>query len=360
MAGLSLKRPAVIQSLVAFQKNFGVAAPANLPGVVVAGLVALAGYAAGLAIAPIVPIPAMLLALCLGIALNPAMTRLSAQAGLTFCLKVVLRWAVALLGLRVALSDIIDIGFTNAAIVVVAMALTVISGFAFARWSGRAEGFGALAGVATGVCGASAALAASSVIPDYKGKKEDLAFVIVTTNALATVGMLVYPPLCTFLGFDGQQSGVLLGGTIHDVAQVAAAGYAVSTDTGNAAVIVKLFRVFLLLPVVLAVRWHFTRAGAASGEAHVPVPMFAVAFVVLCIVNSVMPYVPGAAPLYAPVKSLLIDLSTWGLLLAIAALGLSTSVRAIASLGWRHCGLVLGTTAVILAVVTGGLLAIPH
>jgi uncharacterized integral membrane protein (TIGR00698 family) len=347
----------VNRSLSAFHKNFSGTVPIVLPGIALSGLVALGGYAAATAIAPLVPIPAMLLALCLGIALNPAVTRLSAEAGLTFCLKGVLRWAVALLGLRVALSDIVDIGLANASIDVVAMALTVMSGFAFARWSGHVPGFGALAGVATGICGASAALAASSVIPEYKGKKEDVAFVIVAVNALATIGMLVYPPLCVFLGFDAQQTGVMLGGTIHDVAQVAAAGYAMSTDTGNAAVIVKLFRVFLLLPVVLAVRWHFSRAGAAGGDAKVPVPLFAVAFVLLCFLNSAMPYVPGAVPVYAPIKSVLVDVSTWGLLLAIGALGLSTSMKAIANLGWRHCGLVFGTTVVVLVVVTAGLLA---
>jgi uncharacterized integral membrane protein (TIGR00698 family) len=179
--------------------------------------------------------------------------------------------------------------------------------------------------------------------------------VVVAVNALATLAMLVYPPLCHALGFDPQTTGVMLGGTIHDVAQVAGAGYAVSETVGNAAVIVKLFRVFLLLPVVLTLGWYFTSSGERHGRARVPVPVFALVFLALCILNSVIPLFPVLMPVYAPAKSFLVEISNWGLLLAIGALGLGTSVHAIAGLGWRHIATVLGSTAVILVVVTGGL-----
>jgi len=149
---------------------------------------------------------------------------------------------------------------------------------------------------------------------------------------------------------------VMLGGTIHDVAQVVGAGYAVSEPVGNTAVIVKLFRVFLLLPVVLGVGWYFTRMGMRHGEAHVPVPVFAIVFLLLCVLNSAMPLVPSWMPVYAPVKSVLVEISTWGLLLAIGALGLGTSVKTIIRLGWRHITTVLGATAVIFMMVTGGLM----
>jgi uncharacterized membrane protein YadS len=168
--------------------------------------------------------------------------------------------------------------------------------------------------------------------------------------------MLAYPPLCILLGFDPQTTRVMLGGTIHDVAQVVGAGYAVSTTVGNTAVIVKLFRVVLLLPVVLAVGGYFTRLGMRHGEARVPVPVFAIVFLILSALNSGIPMMPSLMPAYAPVKSVLVEASTWGLLLAIGALGLGTSVKTIIGLGWRHITTVLGTTAVIFVIVTGGLL----
>jgi len=331
-------------------------AVALMPGIVLSAIVAAIGYIAAPYVARIVPIPNMVIALVVGIALNPLAARASVQPGMTFCVKTVLRWAVALLGLRVGLGEIAALGAETAIMIVIAMIATTVSGFIFARWSGQPPGFGALVGVGTAVCGASATLATSTVVPEYKGKQADIAFVVVAVNALATLAMLIYPPLCILLGFDAQTTGVMLGGTIHDVAQVVGAGYAVSGDVGNTAVIVKLFRVFLLLPVVLSVGWYFTRQGMRHGEARVPVPVFAIVFLLLCIVNSAVPLMPSLVSTYAPVKSVLVEVSTWGLLLAIGALGLGTSVRTIIDLGWRHITTVLGTTAVIFVVVTGGLL----
>jgi uncharacterized integral membrane protein (TIGR00698 family) len=328
---------------------------AILPGLLMSALVAAVGYLAAPYVGRFVPIPAMVIALLVGILLNPVAATAATQPGMAFCVRTVLRWAVALLGLRVGLSDIAALGLGTAILIVVAMIATIVAGFAFASWSGRARGFGALVGAGVSVCGASATLAASTVVPDYPGKQADIAFVVVAVNALATLAMLLYPPLCHVLGFDAQTTGVMLGGTIHDVAQVAGAGYAVSDTVGNAAVIVKLFRVFLLLPVVLAIGWYFTRIGAGHGNARVPVPVFALVFLVLCIVNSIVPFIPAMAPIYAPVKAVLVDVSTWGLLLAIGALGLGTSVKTIAGLGWRHITTVVGATAVIFIVVTGGL-----
>ena len=328
------------------------------PGVALSAIVAAIGYFAAPYVAHIVPIPNMVIALALGIALNPLAARPAMQPGMAFCVRTVLRWAVALLGLRVGLADITALGPATAALIVVSMAATLASGFVFARWSGQAPGFGALVGAGTAVCGASATLAVSTVVPNYPGKQLDIAFVVVAVNALATLAMVVYPPLCILLGFDPQTTGVMLGATIHDVAQVVGAGYAVSMTVGNTAVIVKLFRVFLLLPVVLGVGWHFTRMGMKHGEARVPVPVFGIVFLVLCALNSAVPLMPALAPTYMPIKSVLVEASTWGMLLAIGALGLATSIKTIIGLGWRHITTVLGTTVVILVIVTGGLLLI--
>ena len=82
------------------------------------------------------------------------------------------------------------------------MVVTVAAGFLFARWFNQEAGYGALAGAGTAVCGASATLATSIVVPDYKGKEADVAFVVVAVNALSTVAMVLYPLICTALGFD--------------------------------------------------------------------------------------------------------------------------------------------------------------
>ncbi|HXD44257.1 MAG TPA: putative sulfate exporter family transporter [Pseudolabrys sp.] len=330
--------------------------PDLLPGIALSAAVAAAGYIAAPYVAKVAPIPNIVIALVIGIALNPIAVRPSVQPGMAFCVRTILRWAVALLGLRVAVGEIAALGLSTALLIVIAMAATIAAGFALAKWSGRNAGFGALVGVGTAVCGASATLATSTVVPDYPGKQPDIAFVVVAVNALATLAMLAYPPICLLLGFDPQTTGVMLGGTIHDVAQVVGAGYAVSDTVGNTAVIVKLFRVFLLLPAVLAVGWYFTRQGLRHGEARVPVPVFGIVFLILCAVNSAMPLAPSLLPVYAPVKKVLSEASVWGLLLAIAALGLGTSIKVIIALGWRHIASALGATAVMFVIVTGGLL----
>lgn len=304
-------------------------------------------------------LPAIVIALIIGIALNGVASRPVFEPGLTWCVKKLLRIAIGLLGVRIALSDIIGLGLSTALLVIAAMGLTLASGVWFARLFRVGDGYGTLAGAATAVCGASATLATASVVPHYPQKGADVAFTVVAANAVSTLVMVGYPPLCVLLGLDPQSTGVMLGATIHDMAQVVGAGYAVSDPVGNTAVIVKLFRVFLLLPVVLAVGWWFSHAGAQHGEAKVPVPVFALAFLGLCLVNSLVPLIPGLGPAFAPVKAGLILASTWGLLIAIAALGLGTSLTSLLRIGWRHIAVFTGTTLVILAIVLAGILVLP-
>jgi uncharacterized integral membrane protein (TIGR00698 family) len=330
-----------------------------LPGAALALAVAIAATLIAPLAAIVAPIPAMVIALLVGIALNGPASRPVFEPGLTWCVKKLLRIAIALLGLRIALLDIWDLGPATALLVVVSMAATLAGGVWLAKRLGLDAGYGALAGAATAVCGASATLATASVVPPYARKGADVTFTVVAANAVSTLVMVLYPPLCVWLGLDPQTTGVLLGATIHDMAQVVGAGYAVSEPVGNTAVIVKLFRVFLLLPVVVAIGWWFVRREGRSGEARVPPPVFALVFLALCLVNSLMPAFPALMPVYAPVKAMLSAASTWGLLVAIAALGLGTSVGTLLGTGWRHIAVFSGTTLLLLALVVAGLLVLP-
>lgn len=302
-----------------------------------------------------VNLPDMVIALILGILLFPIAQKPLFQPGITYAVKTLLRYAIALLGLRIAFGDIAALGAGTAALVVLAMALTLASGILLARILGQAEGAGALIGAANAVCGASATLATATVVPDYKNKSADIAFTVVMANAISTIVMLAYPPLCQMLGLSPQETGILLGLSIQDMAQVVGAGYAVSEPVGNTAVIVKLFRVLLLLPVVLAIGWYFMQRGEKAGSASVPVPGFALAFVVFAALNSFLP-ATALASAYGPLKALLIEFSRWGMLIAIAALGLGTSLAALLSIGWRHVAIFLGAGLLILIIGAGGVI----
>jgi uncharacterized integral membrane protein (TIGR00698 family) len=326
-----------------------------LPGLALSAAVALAALLAEAPLARLLTslsgqplaLPAMMIALLLGMAVSRLAARPAFAAGIDFCIRRVLRIAVALLGIRIALADIVALGPATGALVMVTMVLTLASGLWIGRLLGQTDPFGALAGSATAVCGASAALATATVLPAYPGKQADMVFVVVAVNALSTVAMIAYPALCAFLGFDAQTTGIMLGATIHDVAQVAGAGYALSDAVGDNAVIVKLFRVLLLVPVVLSIAWFFSGRGARDG-AYLPIPGFAFAFLALVVVNSL-----GLMP--APLKAVIVEASKGGLLVAIAALGLATSLRDIVRSGWRQSAVVIGTTFVILVAVTIGL-----
>lgn len=296
-------------------------------------------------------VPAAVLALVMGIFLNNVAMRPRFTQGLDFAAKKILQFAIALLGLRIVLDDILGLGFQTLLIVTMAMVLTILSGIALARLWGRSDAYGALAGGATAICGASAALAISTVIPEEERSDADTAFVVLSCNLLATVAMIAYPPLALWLGLDGRETGIFLGGSIHDVAQVVGAGMAVSTGVAGLATIVKIYRVFLLLPVVMLIGGFLRQQTTSpSLKPKVPVPYFAFAFLVLAALNSF-----GAVP--EVLRFFLLELSRWGLLLAIAALGLKTSISALAALGLRHvlvmlCLMVVIGLAVLLPILS--------
>ena len=134
---------------------------------------------------------------------------------------------------------------------------------------------------------------------------------VIAVNALSTVAMVLYPALCAALGLDAQTTGILLGATIHDVAQVVGAGYATSEPAGNTAVIVKLFRVLLLFPVVVSIAWWFLRPRPPLSAVKASVPGFALVFLGFCLLNSALTALPATAIVYQPIKAALGEISAW-------------------------------------------------
>ena len=305
-------------------------------------------------------VPAIVIALVIGMGLHRYALLPRMKAGVAWCAKPVLRFAVGLLGLRIALGDIAGLGVGTALLVIASMATTIATTMLLARRMGCTDGYGALAGAANAVCGASATLATATVLPDYKSKETDIVFTVVMANAISTIVMIAYPPLCLLLGFSPRQTGIMLGATIHDMAQVVGAGFAVSEPVGDIAVVVKMFRVLLLLPVVLAISWWFHRrqadGGAGGGAASAPpVPTFAIAFLALCVVNSILLAMPSLKPIYLPIRQVLTQASTWGLLVAIGALGLGTSLGSILRVDWRLLAVFLAATLLLLVMGTAGI-----
>jgi len=292
--------------------------------------------------------PVMLIALLLGMSLNFLSQSPECIAGIQFASKTVLRTGVALLGFRIVADDVMALGLETLAFVSLVVLLTIITGIGLSRVIGRGNRFGVLIGGATAICGASAALAIAAVLPNRPSKERETSFVVVTVTALSTMAMVLYPALLKALGFADQDIGLLLGATIHDVAQVVGAGYSVSDQAGDTATIVKLFRVSLLAPTVIFVTIFLGDRQSHSKRQLLPIPLFVVGFGVLVVVNSLA--------LVPPVASLpLQELSRSLLVLAIAAIGMSTSLQDILKVGFQPFVVACGTTAMLLALAVIGM-----
>lgn len=292
--------------------------------------------------------PQLLYALFFGMAFNFAAQGEKVREGIDFASRHILRFGVALLGARITTAQIAELGVEAIALVVGGVVATILFGALLGRLLGRPGTEGVLTGGAVAICGASAALAISAVLPKNEANQRFTLFTVVGVTALSTVAMVAYPALVKALGLDGNEAAVFIGGTIHDVAQVVAAGYILSPEVGDGATFVKLFRVAMLLPVVVVVAMLF-RGGAAGGEKPPFLPGFLVGFAVLVVVNSL-----GLIP--QPVTEAASSLSRWCLVVAISALGVKTSFQQLAMLGWRPVAMLAANTVFLAALVMGGLL----
>jgi len=315
---------------------------APLPGLFLALTVAAAAtFAAGATGGPV-----MFFALLIGIALNAASGDERLRAGLSFASRPVLQLGVALLGLKISVAQVASLGSQTLLLVAGGTAVSIASGLLLVRLFGLQRAFGVLAGGATGICGASAALAISSTLPPSPDKDRETAFVIVAVTTLSTIAMVAYPVIAHLLGFDDRQIGIFLGATIHDVAQVVGAGYAVSEEAGDTATIVKLFRVALLLPTVLIIALMTRSRAATDGKLPWLLPPFAIAFAVLVVINSSGIVSPG-------LRDVTTTFSNWCLATAVAAIGIRTSIAGTLRMGWAALAVPIGATIFLMTFVIG-------
>lgn len=302
------------------------------PGVLVAATIAVAAtflsehYSA----------PVMVYALLLGMAFN-FLTEEKGRTvpGIEYSARTLLRLAVGLLGAQITFSDILRLGPAPVLTVVSGVILTIGFGVVAARILKVDRAFGVLTAGAVAICGASAAMAISSVLPHSKRLERDTVFTVIGVTTLSTLAMIVYPIVISLFHLDHAAVGMFLGGTIHDVAQVVGAGYSVSEETGNVATFTKLVRVAMLLPIVIVLALSF-RSGTGAGGSLVKrtFPSFLLLFAALVVIGSF-----GVLP--PEVIEFIKSASRWLLVTSIAALGMKTSLRSIASVGGRAIVLIV-------------------
>lgn len=293
--------------------------------------------------------PAFLFALLVGISVNFIRNEETFSKGIDFTAKTVLRVGVALLGLRIGVDEISSLGGHSILLVILALIVTIACGLLLARLLGQSKELGILIGCATAICGASAALAVSCCLPNYKNKERDLLFTVVIVTTLSTVAMAFYPVLAGTLKLNDIQAGFFIGATIHDVAQVVGAGYSISHEAGDVAILTKLLRVACLVPVVAVLTIILKPAGGAGSSKSNSFPLFLLAFIILAVLNS-FHLVPQA------ITETTNYVSRFLLIMAVAAIGTKTFLGDIVKFGVPAFLLPVCVTVFLAIVILSGII----
>lgn len=310
------------------------------PGLAVCGVVALAAgflsdHYGG---------PQLVYALLLGLGLNFLSANASLAPGISFTSKTLLRVGVALLGARITLHQIAELGLGTGMIVVIAVASTITCGLVLSKVLGRSRDEGWISGGSVAICGASAAMAVAAVLPQSRENERYTLMTVMGVTLLSTVAMVLYPLALRFADASNLQAGVFLGATIHDVAQVVAAGTLLGPDTRDTATIVKLFRVAMLAPAVVLVSLIARKSTGVAGPRPPIVPGFLVGFVLLVVL--------GSAGLMSPTMTQTAsDASRAFLVAAIAGAAMRTQLQDLVQLGWKPVALLVGETVFLAAFV---------
>ena len=346
--------------------------------------------------------PKFLYALLIGVAFHFLSENDRCRPGIEFSAKKLVRVGVALLGVRIVVSDVSALGLWGILGLAGAVVFTLCFGVLMARVLRVSPMFGLLSGGGTGICGISATMAISSTLPQSPESERCTLMSAIGIASLSTAVMVLYPLWVRWFGMTVPEAGLFLGGSIHDVAQVVGAGSILSPDIAKAATLAKMFRVAMLVPAVLTLSLVFRRTVAAeagmarplagavplqqpqipepvttgatgasvasvasvasAAPAMVPaaapqgasgtsaasarrpplLPFFLVMFVLLVAVNS-LGLIPPAMQHVAS------DLSGWALVVSISALGIKTSFEKIAALGWRPIALMVAEALFVAA-----------
>lgn len=290
--------------------------------------------------------PAMLFALLLGLSFKFLSEAGPCVEGIVLSSTTILRVGVALLGFRITTEQMMALGPWT--IVSIAASVAVIIGIGMLlAWILKLDWrLGILTGGAVGICGAAAALTIAALLPRNEETSRWTLFTVVGVTALSTVAMIFYPIISTMLDLSAQDAGFFFGATIHDVAQVMGAGYAVSGETGDTAALIKMMRVTMLVPVVIACAFLIKQPTNGSGGFRNPLPWFVVLFGAFVGINS-LGFVPASLAEHFSTAS------RWCLIIGIAAMGMRTSFKDVLNIGGRAIALICIETIALAALVLG-------
>jgi len=322
---------------------------ALLPGLALGGAVTAAAFLLrSLELPGLTRISPLMLAIMIGMLVRNTLGRPeAARAGLAFSLRGPLRLGIILLGLQVTLAEILGIGWSGLLI----LAFALLSTYLFTLWLGGrlgvAPGLATLIAAGTGVCGASAIVAANTVVRDGD---ESVAYALATVTLFGTIAMFSYPLIGAALHMPTEVYGLWSGASVHEVAQVVAAGFARGQAEGEFATVAKLARVLMLAPLVIGMGlWAARQTQGGSRTGSPPIPWFVFGFLALVLLGDTG-WIDPQLRLYANLATQIL------LTFALAAVGLETDIRRLIAQGWQP--LLLGALATVYIALSTLLLAL--
>ncbi len=250
--------------------------------------------------------------------------------GIKFCSKRVLRTGIVLYGFKLTFQDVMNVGGTAIALDAVIVCGTIGLGVLLGRWLKIDRSIALLTSCGSAICGAAAVLGVDGAI---RPKPYKTAVAVATVVIFGTLSMFLYPILYRAGIFDltPDMAGLFTGATVHEVAHVVGAANAMGGEVSNTAIIVKMIRVMMLVPVLLVIAWtvshsHNTQTG--EGKTSITVPWFAILFLVVIGFNSL-------GILSADCVVWINNLDTFFLTMAMAALGAETSFDKFKKAGFK-------------------------
>lgn len=322
--------------------------------IITATISALGIWSAGLAVVKMVGFSAVTMAIIFGMIVGNTLYpkfAIHCHDGVTFSKGQLLRLGIILYGFRLTFQEISDVGIDA----IIADAVIVSSTFFFTWLIGRklfhidAQTV-ILIGAGSSICGAAAVMATEPVVKAHAHK---VAVAVATVVVFGTVAIFWYPHMyqMALWPFTGKTYGVYIGSSVHEVAQVYAAGNAISQLVADAAVATKMIRVMMLAPFLFVLSWWVAKRHDTGGvqKSRLVIPWFAVLFIAVAGFNS-FDFLPTAW-----VRALQF-IDTILLTMAMAALGLTTHFGAIRQAGAKP--IALGALIMVWLILVGGIIQV--
>lgn len=274
------------------------------------------------------PVFAILLGMILAFWKRPS----GMDAGITFCSKKILQYSIIFIGFGMNIRTVLAAGEQSLAVMLCTIAASLLTALLMGRVLKVPSNTATLIGVGTSICGGSAIAATAPVID---ADDREVAYSISTIFLFNILAVFLFPALGRILHMTDTGFGIWAGTAINDTSSVVAAGFAFSDAAGELATIVKLTRTLMIIPITLALTlyrtWKRKRQGTAAASNYSIVkifPWFVLGFLLTAILNSTG-WIPSAA------SSWLNELGKFGIMVAMAGIGLNTNLKSLVKNGVR-------------------------